>query len=40
MVMKKLRVKLYSMYVEEEISKRYNVRKVQVKLNFKNVFKG
>ncbi|XP_042527373.1 peptide chain release factor 1-like, mitochondrial isoform X2 [Dipodomys spectabilis] len=28
--MKKLRAKLYSMYLEEEISKRYSARKVQV----------
>ena len=37
--MKKLRAKLYSLQLEEETSKRYNARKIQVKLNFLNALK-
>lgn len=36
--MKKLRAKLYSMQLEEETSKRYNARKIQVKLIFLKCF--
>ena len=36
--MKKLRAKLYSLQLEEETSKRYNARKIQVKLNFLKCF--
>lgn len=39
MAMKKLRAKLYSLQLEEETSKRYNARKIQVKLNFFNALK-
>lgn len=36
--MKKLRAKLYSLQLEKETSKRYNARKIQVKLNFLKCF--
>lgn len=34
--MKKLRARLYSMHLEEETTKRYNARKIQVKMNLRN----
>lgn len=34
--MKKLRARLYSMHLEEETTKRYNARKIQVKMDLRN----
>lgn len=39
MAMKKLRAKLYSMYLEEETRKRYSARKIQVKLDLEDALK-
>lgn len=37
--MKKLRARLYSMHLEEETAKRYNARKIQVRMSFRNTYK-
>lgn len=37
--MKKLRARLYSMHLEEETAKRYNARKIQVRISFRNTYK-